>query len=181
MARRSNKMKDKSNAQYVHRALRNPAREPGVIRTTISLSGSFNSVVGSSGATLKYSDLTVTPDFTNFAALYRDFRIVGIEFQLFDQIPTSVVSAIAGTLHTGGVAPSATLALVQDCPDSANIKPYGQHHFYWRPTNQAERLFIDTSTTSDFGGLYFWSLGGTAVTGKWRYMVRYVVEFKDRV
>ncbi len=181
MARRSTKMKDKSNAAYVKRALRNPARESGVVRTTVSVSGSFNAVVASSGGTLKYSDLTGTTDFTNFAALYRTYRIVGIEFQIFDQNPTAVVSALAGTLHTGGVAPSATLVLVQDCPDSANIKPYGQHHYYWRPTNQAERLFMDTSSTSDYGGLYFWSLGGTAVTGKWRYLVRYVVEFKDRI
>ncbi len=181
MARRSNRTKDKSNAAYVHRAMRNPARESGVVRTTISLSGSFNALVAATGANLTYSDLTATTDFTSFASLYRDFRVIGMEFQLFDQIPASVVPALAGTLHTGGVAPASTVGIVQDTPDAQNIKPYGQHYYYWRPTNQAEKLFIDTSTTSNFGGLYFWSTGGTAVTGKWRYMVRFVVEFKDRL
>ncbi len=181
MARRSNRTKDKSNATYVHRALRNPAREAGVVRTTICLSGSFNAVIASSGASLSYSDLTGSTDFTSFAGLYKDYRVIGMEFQLFDQIPTSTVSALAGTLHTGGASVSSTLFLVQDTPDAQNIKPYGEHHYYWRPTNAAEKMFLDTSSTTNYGGLYFWSLGGTAVSGKWRYLARFVVEFKDRL
>ncbi len=181
MARQANRKKDKTNAGYVARALRNPSLQPGVVRSTIVGSGSYNASVSSTGATLTFSYLTSLTDFTSFAALYRDFRVVGIEVQFMDLQPGTPVPALAGTLHSGGVLPTNALALVQDLPDSANIRPYQQHKFYWRPTNMAEKLFIDTSSTIDYGGFFFWSLGGTAVSTKWRYLVRFVVEFKDRV
>ncbi len=181
MARRAPRRKDKSNGAYVARAMRNPSMQSNVVRTTIVGSGNFNSAVGSTGATLTYSYLTGLTDFISFASLFREFRVVGIEIQFLDLQPSSPIPALAGTLHSGGVLPTNGLSLVQDLPDSVNIRPYQQHSFHWRPTNIAERLYLDTSSTVDYGGFHFWSLGGTAVTAKWRYLVRYVVEFKDRV
>ncbi len=181
MARRAPRRKDKSNGAYVARVLRNPSSQMNVSRTTIVGSGSYNSSVGSTGATLTYSYLTSLTDFASFATLFREYRVVGMEIQFLDIQPTTPIPALAGTLHSGGVLPSNALALVQDLPDSANIKPYQQHVYHWRPTNPAEKLFIDTSSTLDYGGFFFWSLGGSSVTSKWRYLIRFVVEFKDRV
>jgi len=181
MARR---VKDKSNRARFQRLVRNPSMDPKIHRATITVSGSFNAAAGGTGATVTMADIRGATDYTNFSALYKTHRVVGLEVELFDLQPGSPIAAMCGTMHTGGSVGSATLALVQDLPDSANIIPYRSHYLHWIANTPAEKLFYDsglTATLNDFGGLFFWSLGGSVVTTKWRYLVRAVVEFKDRV
>jgi hypothetical protein len=161
--------------------MRNPSRQEGVVRTTVVRSGSYNSAVAATGASSTYLDLVASSDFTSFASLYRTFRVVAMEIQFLDLQPTSPIAAVIGTGHVGGTLVTPSVAYVQDLPDAVNVKPYQQHVLHWRPRNPSERIFLDTTTGLDYGGFFLWSLGGTAVSNKWRYLVRYVVEFKDRI
>lgn len=165
------------------RALRNPGRVPNGVRTTVTLTGSLSSAVAAAGSTLTYADIQAASDFTAFSGLYRDYRVVGLEIEIFDALPTTspVTPLMMGTHHTGGTLPTPSLSLVQDLPDSQNIPPFGRTWFYWRPTSPSEKLFLPTGGTADYGGLVTWCLGGAVNTGKWRYLARAVVEFKDRI
>ncbi len=156
--------------------------DPNVVRTRVTLGGSVNSVVGTSGTTFTYADLQGSADFANFATLYQTYRVVGMEFEVFDQVPTAVNPITVGTVHTAGTAPTASGSLVQDLPDARNIQPYGgSTYFYWFPNNPAEKLYLDANTnTLNYGGLVVVTIGGAAQTGKVRVLARYVVEFKDR-
>jgi len=178
MARR---MKDKSNAARFHRLQRNPSQDFKVHRTTITVTGQLNSAAAATNASVTMPDVKAAVDYVAFTGLYRTYRIVGMEFQIFDLQPGTPVASVVGTIHSGGSLPALGVGLVQDCLDSTNIVPYRQHHFYWIASQPFEKLFFDTSVANDFGGLVFHSAGGTAVTAKWRYMVRAIVEFRDRL
>ncbi len=160
-----------------------PAGDPSVVRTRVTLGSSISSAVGAAGASVTYSDIQTSTDFATFATLYKTYRVVGMEFEVFDQVPTSIAPTTVGTVHTAGLAPTPSASLVQDLPNAKNIQPYGgASYFYWFPNNVAERQFVDTtSNASNFGGLAVWNLGGTAQTNKIRVLSRIIVEFKDRI
>jgi len=180
MARR---VKDKSDKARFQRLIRNPNMDPNIHRATITVSGSYNSTVAATTASFTMADVRGATDFSSFAALYKTHRVVGFEVQFFDLQPGAPVPAIIGTIHTGNSIPAISASLVQDLPNSTNIVPYKQHYLYWIGKTAYERLFWDVSagSSNDFGGLLFYSVGGSAVTNKWRFLVRAVVEFKDRI
>ncbi len=174
-------MTNKPSKRVSTRAHSNRSVQTNIITATIVNSGSYNATVAASGATQTYVNLQASGDFVSFATLYREYRVTRIQVQFLDLQPGTPIPALIGMAHCGGTLAPNTVAYVQDLPNSQNVKPYQQHNLIWRPTNPAERLFVDTSSSADYGGFYFQSLGGAAVTAKWRYLIRFTVEFKDRL
>ncbi len=178
MARR---VKDKSAAARFARLQRNPNQDPNIHRFTVNFAGQLNAAVAATTASNTMADVKTASDFVSVSGLYRTYRIVGMEYQFFDLQPGTAVPAVIGTLHCGGTLPSVGVSLVQDCLDATNVVPYRQHKLHWIATQPFEKLFFDTTSGNDFGGLVFYSVGGAAVTGKWRYLAKAIVEFKDRL
>ncbi len=185
MARR---VKDKSPRARFHRLVRNPSQDPKVHRTVITVTGSLNATTAANATSRTIADVRSANDYTTFAGLYKTYRVVGMEFQFFDLQPGTPCYAVIGTNHTGGTLPSVTAGFVQDCPDATNVVPYRSHYLHWIANTPFEKLFFDNTqatNVNDFGGFFVVTdalpSGSSTVLSKWRYLVRAVVEFKDRV
>ncbi len=180
MARR---VKDKSDRARFARYWRNPNLDSTIHRVPITLTGTFNSTVAPSTGSFSLADVRSASDYTAFAALYKTHRIIGLEIEFVDMQPGSPVGAVIGTMHTGGQLPTLSASVVQDTLNSTTVIPYRSHYLHWIANSPFEKLFFDVGVGSldDFGAFVLYSAGGTAVSNKWRYLARAVVEFKDRL
>jgi len=107
-----------------------------------------------SGAKLRAAD-----DFVSIAAQFAEYRIAGIQFDVYD-LTTGVNLAVAvSTYHaTSATTPSFTFEQVIDGPDSQLVPAgVGKVSFYWRAKGTLENEFqgiLGTDPTPmDFGGL----------------------------
>ncbi len=182
MARRAHRVKNKSPAARFQRVLRQPARTPGAVRTTVQSTGTFNVSTTAGTTAITYGNLQGLSDYTAFAAIYRTFRVVGMHFQLSDLQANSPCHAIAGTFHSGGSIPTITSGLVQDLPDVMNLRPYETNDWYWFPQSFNEKEFVSTGVVDNWGGLLaYFAAAGVNISPKYGYKVVFVVEWKDRL
>lgn len=150
--------------------------------TRIQVKDSFFVTVGTTAAigAYSYGNIRGTDEFVALAGQFRKYRVVGMRFTVYDFVPSSGVTALFGTQHQ--TQQITQQQQVVDLPDSGTVPPgVGKYSWYWYPSGPLEHSwFAVDDTTTDFGGLAWYTYGAPSSTSKYNVIVSAIVDFRAR-
>jgi hypothetical protein len=138
---------------------------------------------GATTALIGFGELQSSDDFVSFSAQYLEFRVRAIRFDVYDIQPSSAPTInYWSTYHTIGTLPTPTVEDIMDRPDCRAIPPgTGKASLAWVAHGLPENDFLPTSTSTNLGGLAWYTSPSAAVVGtKYQVTAKYVVDFRGR-
>lgn len=140
--------------------------------------------VGSTANTglVDWSAAVGTDDFQSFAGQYQEFRIRSIRFDVYDlNAATAAPVNFWATYHQVGGSVPQTFDDVVDRPDSRSIAPgLGVTSLAWVAHSIPEMAFQSVTSYNGLGGLVYFNGIGTAVSGRYSVIAKYVIDFRGR-
>lgn len=150
-----------------------------VLGARLDLLSNATATTGSVG----FSDVTLTDDFISFAAQYQEFRVRAMRFDIYDINPSSVTTTnYWSTFHTIGGSVPVDAESVIDRPDARAISPGdGRVSLAWVAHSIPEMAFQSTTTFNGLGGLSYYLLSPSTITGgKYSVVSKFIVDFRGR-
>jgi len=139
---------------------------------------------GTLSGIVSFAECISTDDFVSFAAQYKEVRIKGIRFDIYDVQPSSTPTInFWSTFHqVGGNVPIGVENVV-DRPDSRSVPPgSGVCSLAWLAHGQPEMEFQDTTTYANLGGISYWIQPSTVYnTTKYQLIAKFIVDFRGRL
>lgn len=187
--RRSNSQDPSSNSTKYTGAIviRPKVGEVTVATTNLTLVTTFTTN-GSGDAFAVYStdQVTSVPEWSTWASLYREYRVLGMEATYMPrataEYPATGVQIGYGATYiqhgTSGAVSSTTAAV-----ENATYQPWSVGKWArrtWHMTSVDEANFITTATYANFGGVGFCAEAAQASSAFGTVYVRYLVQFRGR-
>jgi len=155
----------------------------GQIRVVLGYRGDLLANATATVGSVGFAEASGTDDFVSFTAQYQEFRIRAIRFDIYDVNPNSTPTTnYWSTFHTiGGTVPVDAESVI-DRPDSRAISPGdGRATLAWVAHSIPEMAFQSTSTFNGLGGLSYYLLSSSTITGaKYSIVAKFIVDFRGR-
>ncbi len=163
----------------------------GLDDTPIKVNLSFTSQISASGAGIiagyvANSDVTVSSDWSSFAATYQEYRVLGIEVKYMNYFNGSYSSSLlqgAGAICSNHVSTIAAPSSLDQVVQVADHKPWRTSTPVvkaWRARGTEELAFTPTSTTATHGGVQYYATVGTPSAFYGIIYITFIVEFRSR-
>lgn len=134
------------------------------------------------GGIVGFTELEGTDDWASFTGQYTEFRVVGMQFRIFDNQPSAPAINLWATFHQqGGTVPTGVNDVV-DRVDARVVPPgTGWVELVWAAHGQPEMEFQSVTNYTGYGGLVYNINPATTLTGtKYQIIAKFVVDFRGR-
>jgi hypothetical protein len=191
---RSNKNQPRKYENAIYRDIasaRNPNR---IIKTVLAVQGTLTTSAGGVYAGAFGMDPSGSAEWSSFAALYDQFRVIGGNMKIVSALANGNSTALNGIVafafdndssaapaNYGQIMQFAEITDVPACWTSGVIKQIPFRRPMKNGTPQSQFLWYDeASPSASPGGLKFYGSGLSNSTTYWSYIIEYVVEFQLR-
>lgn len=167
--------------------LRSGGLDQRVTRANVVLqSNASTSVTGKINGFWISSDVTSCTDWSSFANVYQEYRVVGLEVKWFNRYNDTYSATVTpgygaqSVWHTPVVpTPTSTDEVLQN----ANNKLWNTNRpltMEWRARGTEEMVWTPITSTSSHGGIQYYAENAIASTNYGMWVVTFCVEFRGR-
>lgn len=177
---------DGARGEKVERMIVAVKESQGQCRIVVRGINGYNTATTASVGIISFETYGSQSEFASLAAEFRTFKVAGVKFDCYDQMPgTNFSQAVFGTFHTSDVPSDQPTTFNQavDLSDSEEIAPgTGKVTKYWYPTGPLENSwFSTTANNTDYGGLCIGLPVASSSISRYSVIWAAVIDFRSRI